>query len=146
MPDVLTVLSKLPPVAAVWSEADQCGVLIKRGVMGTTPFPLATQNEVLAFNIKHRVTPAQLRAMETGCVCGWDAPGADVPTPEGGDPMFTYTAPFTMMISVQAPTEETAAKIAHQSANNFEAWIMVRIEEPNVLTLTRDGDQLDLIE
>jgi hypothetical protein len=141
MRDVLEVLSKLPPVAATWTGGQ--GYLIKRGVMGMHDYPLATENDVAAFNESHGVTPAQKQAMEVGCVAGWDAEGADL---QGDEITFIYTAPFVLMLSVNASTEEEAARRAKRAVEEMSAELAQFQKWPaGVLTLVSDGE-LDLIE
>lgn len=143
--DVLDTLMRLPPVCAVWTGEQ--GFLIKRGVMGMVEYPLATKNDVSEFNTSHNVTPEQERAMMCGCVNGWDAEGARVQTSSDSDPIFIYAATFILMLSVQAPTEDAAAKVAHSDADEVGNVLSKLTGLPNtVLTLTRDGKELDLIE
>lgn len=140
MPDVLSVLSKLPPVAATWTDK---AYLIKRGVMGMTEYLLATENDVALFNEKHGVTPEQKRAMEVGCTLGWDSEAAMLSDP---NPVFVYTAPFVLMLQVTAGTEDQAAEKAHAYADWFAESVGAGDMGANGLTFTRDGRELDLIE
>lgn len=77
MPDVLTILQKLPEVCVTLDAVTGETILIKRGVSGYYPLP---GRDADAFNKRHGVTKAQVMAMEIGSMFGWDVPGADPDT------------------------------------------------------------------
>ncbi len=142
--DVLSVLARLPATCATWQQGQAW--LIRRGVLGMTEFMCATENDVDAFNEKHGVTPEQKRAMLHGCIMGWDSDGAVVQ--EEGT-AHTYYVPFQLLLSVVASHEEDAAKQAHEAADALEEHlkdVLVQFNDPRLLTLLRDGKELDLVE
>ncbi|MBZ0094568.1 MAG: hypothetical protein K8H75_04185 [Sulfuricella sp.] len=80
MPDVLSTLQKLPPVAYIDNSYDESPgappvIAVKRGVMGC--YPIQTNLTAAELNKSAGVTPVQAEAMHIGSSFGWDAPGAD---------------------------------------------------------------------
>jgi len=75
MADVLETLKKLPEICATRLNTDNSAIFIKRGIMGYWP---ASKNlDVDKFNADHKITLAQIMAMEAGSMFGWEVPLAD---------------------------------------------------------------------
>lgn len=88
--DVAHVLIDLPYQCVIGpSEAKKLGIptgfAIHRGRKGYTPVPALTDEMVPRFNAG--ITEAQIEAMLTGSMFGWDVPGAD-PLNCGGRPTW----------------------------------------------------------
>lgn len=141
MRDVLQVLSKLPPACMIW-EQDQA-YIIHRGVMGKHEYPLTSADEVAIWNRDHNVTAEHVRAMDVGCMLGWNAQGAEVILPVG-DSTFIYSAPLQVMLSVNANFEEDAAKMAEKSLDQLVEYLN-DTSHNHLLTVLRDGN-IDLLE
>lgn len=73
--EILQVLADLPEMCATRRLTDGSPILIKRGTVGY--WPLRDDFDVDAFNARHGITPAQVEAMMTGSMFGFDCPGAD---------------------------------------------------------------------
>lgn len=75
--DVLATLQKLPPLCYAALPSTGETIAIKRGESGYHPVASRLTADELNSGLNPPPSPAQVEAMLTGSMFGWEAPGAD---------------------------------------------------------------------
>ena len=72
--DITAILADLPKLCALSDLVTGNTIMVKRGETGYWQMPHIDAD---GYNARHGITPAQVRAMETGSHFGFHVPGAE---------------------------------------------------------------------